>query len=184
MNEFGRALRRWRRSRGVKQSHAAELLGVTQATLSRWERGFHPVPERAAATLARLLAAQLDPAGDAGLRRLVESSSLPVHLICDLSHRLLAASPARFANWRAEPAELRGTSLWRFATEEIRAAEQRLGDLGWYDDGAAELRFWTGANGDPVVPIDPGILIWERLQLSDGTLVRLVTSMPPSMPAV
>jgi len=36
VNEYGRALRRWRRLRGVKQSHAAELLGVTQATLSRW----------------------------------------------------------------------------------------------------------------------------------------------------
>ena len=35
MNEYGRALRRWRRRRGVKQTHAAELFGVTQATLSR-----------------------------------------------------------------------------------------------------------------------------------------------------
>jgi transcriptional regulator with XRE-family HTH domain len=180
MNEFGRALRRWRRLRGVKQSYAAELFGVTQATLSRWELGYHRIPEYAARKLARLLSARLNPARDAGLRRLVESSSLPVHLICDLSHRLLAASPARFAEWRAEPAELRGVSLWRFATDEIISAENRLGDLGWYDDATAELRFWTGANGDPVVPIHPGILVWERLQLGDGTLARLVTSAPQS----
>ena len=28
MNEFARALRRWRRLRGIKQTHAAELFGV------------------------------------------------------------------------------------------------------------------------------------------------------------
>lgn len=177
MMELGRALRRWRRLRGVKQSHAAELFGVTQATLSRWERGHHPIPKPARRQLSRLLMAPLDSAADTGLRRLVENSWLPVHLICDLTHRLLAASPARLGAWRAEAAELRGTSLWRFATDEIREAEHRLGDLGWYDDCAAELRFWTGANGDPVVPIEPGILAWERMQLSDGTLARLVTSV-------
>ena len=176
MNEFGRALRRWRRLRGVKQSHAAELFGVTQATLSRWERGHHRIPEEAARRLARLLGAPLDSAGDAGLRRLVENSTLTVHLICDLSHRLLAASPARWAAWQADPAELRGVSLWAFATDEIRRAESRLGESGWYDDGAARLCFWTGPNDNPVVPILPGILVWERLQLSDGTLARLVTS--------
>ena len=97
MNEYGRALRRWRRLRGVKQSHAAEL---------------------------------------------------------------------------------RGVSLWGFATDEIRSAEARLGDLGWYDDGAVQVSFWTGANDSPLVRIDPGILVWERLQLGDGTLARLVTSTP------
>ena len=66
----------------------------------------------------------------------------------------------------------------RFATDEIRSAEGRLGELGWYDDGATQMSFWTGANDSPVVPIDPGILLWERLQLSDGTLARLVTSLP------
>ena len=140
MNEFGRALRRWRRLRGVKQSHAAELFGVTQATLSRWERGHHRLPDGRARKLSRLLAAPLNSAADAGLRRLVESSALPVHLICDLSHRLLAASPARFAEWTADAAELRGVSLWAFATDEIRAAEGRLGELGWYDDGAAQVQ--------------------------------------------
>ena len=101
MDEYGRALRRWRRLRGVKQSHAAELFGVTQATLSRWERGHHRLPDSVACKLSRLLAAPLESAADAGLRRLVESSALRVHLICDLSHRLLAASPARFAEWTA-----------------------------------------------------------------------------------
>ena len=177
MNEYGRALRRWRRLRGVKQSHAAELLGVTQATLSRWEHGRHAIPDSANRRLARLLAAPLDSAADAALRRLVDSSALPVHLICDLSHRLLAASPARLATWSADAAELRGRSLWRYATDEIRSAEGQLGELGWYDDGTARFSFWTGSNDSPIVPIDPGILVWERLQLSDGTLARLVTSM-------
>lgn len=178
MNEYGRALRRWRRLRSVKQSHAAELFGVTQATLSRWERGHHRLPDAAARKLSHLLAAPLDSAADAGLRRLVESSTLPVHLICDLSHRLLAASPARFAEWTTGAAELRGVSLWGFATDEIRSAEARLGDLGWYDDGAVRVSFWTGANDSPIVRIDPGILVWEHLQLGDGTLARLVTSPP------
>jgi len=177
MNEYGRALSRWRRLRGVKQSHAAELFGVTQATLSRWERGYHRLPDEAAHKLTTLLAAPLDSAGDAGLRRLVESSALPVHLICDLTHRLLAASPQRFAEWTADASDLRGTSLWRFATDEIQQAESRLGDLGWYDEGTTELRFWTSDNHDPMVRIVPGILVWERLTLSDGTLARLVTTV-------
>ena len=178
MNEYGRALSRWRRLRGVKQSHAAELFGVTQATLSRWERGYHRLPDAAARKLAKLLAAQLDSSADAGLRRLVESSALPVHLICDLTHRLLAASPRRFGEWTADASDLRGTSLWRFATDEIQQAEGRLGELGWYDEGTTELRFWTSDNHDPMVRIVPGILVWERLTLSDGTLARLVTTMP------
>ena len=177
MNEYGRALSRWRRLRGVKQSHAAELFGVTQAMLSRWERGYHRLPDAAARKLTKLLAAPLDSSADAGLRRLVESSALPVHLICDLTHRLLAASPRRFTEWTADASDLRGTSLWRFATDEIQQAEGRLGDLGWYDEGTTELRFWTSDNHDPMVRIVPGILVWERLALSDGTLARLVTTV-------
>src|SRR5262249_24077292 len=150
MNEFARALRRWRRLRGIKQSHAAELFGVTQATLSRWERGHLRIPDASARELSRLLGAPLDSAADAGLRRLVETSTLQVLLVCDLTHRLLAASPAHYATWRASPTELRGESLWRFASDEIRAAESRLGELGWYDEGIPHLRFWTGANDDPL----------------------------------
>ena len=48
----------------------------------------------------------------------------------------------------------------------------------YYDDGAACVTFWTGCNQSPVVAIKPGTLEWQRLQLSDGTFARLVTSMP------
>src|SRR5262249_25664589 len=153
------------------------LFGVTQATLSRWERGRHQLPATARRRLERLLTAPLDSAADGALRRLVEASTLPTHLVCDLTHRLLAASPARLGGWGAGMAELRGRSLWRFATEDIRAAERRLGELGWYDEAAAEVSFWTGANDSPIVPIHAGILLWERLQLSDGTLARLATTV-------
>ena len=176
MNDFGLALRRWRRLRGIKHSHAAELLGVGQATISRWEHGRHAPSAAESARLARLLEAPLDSAGDRALYNLVAHSSQPVHLVCDLSHRLLAASRPRLREWHASPAAWRGVSLWRFATAEIRAAEERLSELGWYDEVAPSVRFWTSANHAPVVTIQPGLMQWDRLQLSDGTLARLVTS--------
>jgi predicted transcriptional regulator len=36
---LGSALRRWRLLHRVKQGHAAELFGVAQSTISRWEAG-------------------------------------------------------------------------------------------------------------------------------------------------
>ena len=172
----GIALRRWRLLHRVKQTHAAQLFNVTQSTISRWESGVQAMEPAAQLQLERLLTARLDSAADQVLARLIGESQRPMHLICDLTHRLLAASPRRFTEWTADASDLRGTSLWRFATDEIQQAESRLGDLGWYDEGTTELRFWTSDNHDPMVRIVPGILVWERLTLSDGTLARLVTT--------
>ena len=50
--------------------------------------------------------------------------------------------------------------------------------LGWgARDGAHTLTFATGANGLDELRIVPGVLIWERILLSDGSPARLVTSM-------
>lgn len=176
MPDLGRAFRRMRRLRGLKQSHAAELLGVVQSTLSRWESGALVPSEEAQGALARLLAPR--PGSDRVLRRLVEGAAGRTHLVCDATHTLLAASPGRVAAWRESPAALVGRSLWAFASDDIRAMEARLPELGWDEETPEALAFWTGPNAAEAVPIAPGLTLWERVALEDGGEGRLVTTLP------
>ncbi|WGF87172.1 helix-turn-helix transcriptional regulator [Marinivivus vitaminiproducens] len=175
---LGRSLRTWRALRRVKQSHAAELLGVSQATVSRWERGGHepsPAEQRA---LRYLLCARPDSAADRELVRLVMQSGGDMHLVCDLTHRLLAASSSRRACWRRSYAELENTSFWRYASEAIVEAEGRLAELGWYEPAPPEVRVRTGPNASSIVPIRPCVTRWVRIPLSDGSFARLTESCP------
>jgi hypothetical protein len=49
--------------------------------------------------------------------------------------------------------------------------------LGWGErDGAHALTFVTGGNGLDDLRSVPGVPIWERTLLSDGSPARLVTS--------
>lgn len=173
----GCALRRRRLLQGMKQSHLAEQLGVSQATVSRWERGLLPMSTAQQTTAWQLLATRPDPAQDAALKRLVESSIRKVHLICDRTHRLLAASPSRQAEWRADPSEFLGRSLIGYASPEILAAEATLDKRGWRDGRVSCLIVETGANTDPTVPIVPRQVLWERIMLADGSAGRLVTTL-------
>ena len=177
MADLCRVLKRLRSVRGIKQSHLAEILGVDQATVSRWERGTARPGAAAHARLERLLCAPADPAADRALKRLVETSPDPVHLVCDVTHRLLAASPSREAEWSAPAAAFLGTPLFRYASEAIRTHEARLADLGWYESLAPRLVFRTGANLSDEIRILPSRMMWERLALADGSIARLVTTL-------
>lgn len=180
---LGRSLRAWRAARRVKQAHAAEILGVSQATISRWESGALPPSPREAARLADLLVARPDSDADRALLELVESSTDPTHMVCDLSHRLLAASPARSREWGLPKEDLMGASLWRYASPAIVAAEAGLGETGWYEPLPPSLTIETGANDSNEVPIRPGRMNWTRLRLSDGRFARLVRTQDLSPPA-
>ncbi|ASY65101.1 putative transcriptional regulator [Sinorhizobium sojae CCBAU 05684] len=169
----GRMLKRLRLLSGMKQSHVAELLQVTQATISRWEAGLLTPSENQTAALECLFE-KVPPSADAALRRLVEMSTAKVHLICDYSHRLLAASPSRRAEWRRE---LLGLPMLRYASDEIQEAERSLTDLGWYDGQTASLLVDTGPNRRDDVPIVAGRVLWERIPLADGAMGRLVTTL-------
>ena len=178
--DLARSLKRARLLRGMKQSHLAERLSVTQATICRWERGSHRPSETQMPAVLAFIAAPCAVARDAALKRLVESSVRRVHLICDATHRLLAASAPRQADWGAPASTLLGRSLWPFASAEIEDAEARLEAVGWYETWAPSVVFHTPGKADPVVPIVPGEVLWERVRLEDGSEARLVNTLAAS----
>ncbi|QXI36496.1 helix-turn-helix domain-containing protein [Pseudomonas xantholysinigenes] len=176
--ELGVALRRWRLLHRVKQAHAAQLFSVAQSTISRWENGLQAMNPDEQARLGQLLGARLSAAADQALARLVEGSQQPVHLVCDLSHRLLACSPARAAEFSLPLSALMGRSLWRFSSEAIIQREASLQALGWREQLAPPaLAFDTGCNRSRVVPISAGTCRWTRLILADGSAARLVETL-------
>lgn len=174
----GIALRRWRLLHRIKQSHAAQLFNVTQSTISRWESGVQAMDPAAHQQLEQLLAARLDAAANQALARLVSESSQAMHLVCDLTHRLLACSPSRARQFSSPLAELMGQSLWRFATPQIQLIEASLEHTGWRETQAPPaLEFATGSNDSNLVPIRPSICRWTRMTLSDGSAARLVETL-------
>lgn len=171
---LGPSLRRWRLLNRVKQSALADEIGVSQATVSRWEAGALVPDAREEAHLVRLLAARPTSAADRAVLCLVTTSSLRMHLICDLTHRLLAVSPARAREWRVGAADLMGSSLWRFASDDIKAAEAALAERGWYEAVAPDVTIVTERAEHPELTIRAGSIHYARIPLSDGRFVRLV----------
>jgi hypothetical protein len=174
---IGLALRRFRRLNMVKQSAVAERLSVSQGCVSRWESGVHRPDPGQRDRIVRMIAAAAGNDRDAGLKRLVESSRRPVHLICDSTHRLLAASRSRAASWGVDLSELIGRSLWPFASAEIEAAEAGLAGCGWFERPYQSLELSTGGNGRSDVPVPPSRVLWETVPLADGRVGRLTTTI-------
>ncbi len=175
---LGCRLRRFRRLRQIKQETLAADLGVSQGLLSRWEAGLHEPSAKARSRVETLLERHENVGIDGTLRRLIEAAPFPVHLVCDDTHALLSASPARQAQWRISASSFFGVSLWRYATAEIIESELALPELGWFEEAwSGAVQFPTGGSDDPEMPIPPSVIRWERIGISDGRGGRLVSSV-------
>ena len=173
-NNIGPPLRRWRVLNRIKQQALAAELGVSQAKVSRWENG-RSLPEgRDLQRISTLLGAKPNTAADGALLMLVEQSSVAVHLVCDITHRLLAVSPARALDWHVPVSELMNRPLWRFASGGIQRAEMKLADNGWYEPSGPDIVFETERADFPELTIPESRVRISRLPLSDGRFVRLV----------
>lgn len=175
---LGRSLRRWRTLSRVKQDHAAELFGVAQSTISRWESGKQEMEPEQRERVEAIIAARLTSAGDAALARLVRGQSRGAHLICDQSHRLLALSSVRRREFGCDAEDLMGQSLWPFITEALANVEAGLENVGWFDLASPpEVVAETEANSSTLVPIRAGKCRLTRILLSDGTAARLIETL-------
>ena len=170
-------LRRYRAVRGIKQAHLAELIHVSQSTVSKWESGVATPNEDQYFQIIELLGAKPTIVEDTWLARLIETSRERIHAICDITHRLLVASPARYQEWRREPSEMFHRPLLYDAPDDIVDAERRLvqRDHGLPFDKPLLVKTSGQASGR--YRVMAGFVLWERLQLTDGTWVRLVTSI-------
>lgn len=171
---LGPALRRWRALNRIKQTTVAEELGVSQTTISRWENREQTPEPRDVRRLTRLLAAEPTASSDRALIDLVRAAAAPMHLICDLTHRLIAASPARLVTWRVGVDELIGTSLWRFASQGIQSGEAALAAQGWYEPIAPDVAVETEFASFPELTIDAARIRYTRMPLAGGGFARLV----------
>jgi transcriptional regulator with XRE-family HTH domain len=167
-------LRLVRGLRGMKQAHAAELLGVTQSSVSRIERGELKPTGILRNRLLDLVSARIHPARDAALRRLIEGSGYP-RPSC-LRYHYHPSAACRFEPTRTRMATCR-RRIARPAAVEIcergdpigrgALAGPRLGRARWC--ARADVRNWRPRPA-------PAVLVWERILLSDGSPARLVTS--------
>lgn len=176
----GPTLRHIRKMRNMKQSHLAELAGVDQATISRWESKKSLLPEDMKARLHAIFYSFATPPQDDAIKRLVTTSSLKVHLICDQTHCLLSASVPRLVEWKISLPDVLGKSMLPYASQEILDAEQALTESNWTDQLGAKTVISTGPNNHPIIRIPQSKAIWERILLSNGMIGRLVTTLEDS----
>jgi len=173
---FGKRLKRLRRIKALKQEAVAAMAGVNQATVSRWERGSITPSEETIQAVWQALT--LAPAQEAALQRLVQHCALPTHLITDMDHRLLAASPSRQQIWGMPETDLLHTSLWRFATEDIAQAELQLSLNGWWEQEAPAPVVVQVRTAQTVgLQIHRSTMVWERVWLANGLPARLCTTV-------
>ncbi|PVB60183.1 helix-turn-helix transcriptional regulator [Labrenzia sp. 011] len=175
---LGPSLRRWRVLNRIKQEALADDLGVSQSRISRWESGLAQPDGAERLKITRLLRARPETAADRALLDLVTQASVPVHLVCDLTHRLLAISPARAREWHLPVAQFMNRPLWRFASQSIREMEFQLVDRGWFEPLPADIVYGTEPADFPEMFIPESRIRISRLPLSDGSFVRLVREAP------
>lgn len=173
----GTQLRRLRRSHGMKQTHLAELVGVGQSTVSKWECGYLLPSTGQHLRLVTLFSTRLDPARDAWLSRLVECSTRQVHVMCDTEHYLLAASRPRIGEWRRDFNEVAAQPLTRLLPPDIAFAENWIVEHDAEAFRLSTLVVRTGGREGGPYDIAPALMLWERFQLSEGKWVRLVTNV-------
>ena len=151
MTGWDRVITRYRRLNGLTQAAFGELLGVEQATVSRWERGFHAPELSMQIRLRKLIGREFVASDDIIIHRV--RNSLSAAKLADASGRNLAAS-LRAAQLHGVTREyLEGLEYHRFFTDVLTEQWQIARDCGFFDGEVASIHVfntWVPACGGAV----------------------------------
>ena len=169
-------LKQLRVSANVKQTHLAEIMRVSQSTVSKWETGATAPTKGQYFAILSFLSGPVSSVRDSWLTRLVASSKDPIHLICDQSHTLFAASETRVDEWKRSMAEVSRVPLCIDLPEDILSAEKQYQRNFKGLTASVSFVVRTEGRSEGLYAIKPALMLWERLQLTDGRVVRLVSN--------
>ncbi|SFX07574.1 helix-turn-helix domain-containing protein [Marinospirillum alkaliphilum] len=174
MKKLGERIKRLRRARNMTQQQLAELLGIDQGAVSRWERGHIMPSARYRQELERVLQAPLMEMD----QPLLDSVNRDLHfsLVLDCELRVLAASETTLAiNGCRSRSELIGSSYLPMLNETARSLYLWLQESGAFDEGINWARFTV-----PTPTLHSGYRwmesLWIPFRLDSGELVYRVSS--------
>lgn len=170
-------IKRMRIQKGMKQGNFAHLFGVSQSTVSKWENGTLQLSTQQLKKLRSNFNAKLDPNYDQWLRRLIENSGIPVHLMCETSHFPLAASGPRLEEWGCDLNDMMDRPLSADLPEDIFEAEINFSNEIMNQPKLRYFKTETVGRKNGNYRINPAKMVWERTQLSGGEWVRVVTNL-------
>ncbi len=169
MNDWSGFLKRYRRAHSLTQAVLAETLGVEQATVSRWERGFH-VPNLGIQHRLRDLLYRRPGASDRVILHRVQCALSAVKL-ADRNARNLAASPAAARLHGVSQAVLAECDYRPFFSDILADQWRTATDMGFFDGDIASVKVfntWRPMNGSAPRYCTS---YWTPAMLSDGEVL-------------
>jgi transcriptional regulator with XRE-family HTH domain len=162
-------LRRFRRNNLLKQATLAEMLGIDQATISRWETGRIAPPLSAQRRIRDLIG--YHSAGDTLLRHWIDTTVNPV-VLSNGTYEIVAASAAYEKGHGLPPRTAAGRLTMPTYTAESFWIRQRAGEYGFLRGEVASVTLVARGNSlcgrRRNVPLK---VVWTPARLDSGEIL-------------
>lgn len=167
---WGQVVRDFRRLHAIKQTALAEMLGVDQATISRWERG-QQTPESRARLELRALVHDLQ-ASESRLKSMVKNAATQ-SLLAKRDGIILVGSASYCAAHRVPQDEIVGRSHAPMFNEEAVRLNNIVNERGFFDGDLASVTLVARCNTLSRHRLNvPVRVVWTPVRIGDGEIVR------------
>ena len=173
LEDWGAQLRRFRRLRALKQTALAEMIGVDQATVSRWESG-RQSPDLRTQRRLRDLVRRIEPHQEVLLKHWIDTS-VGYTVLCDENRIIRAASASYCSIHGVSPSDVLGRSSLPVFTADLERALWQAVDRGFFEGEVASVTVvgrWNTLSGRQREV--GGIAVWTPVPLADGQIWRRI----------